>query len=110
LLLEILKDRTRQQSAIEHLSRTQPEFTDEENDRQRIECFKTCLGNLTPENRDLITQYYEGERRTKIENRNRLAERLAVPISTLRIRAFRIRNGLESCVTRCLKRAGKKLK
>ncbi len=110
LLLEILKERSRQKSAIEHLSRSQSDYTDDEDEEQTVECFKACLGNLTPENRELITKYYEGERRTKIESRNRLAERLAIPISTLRIRAFRIRNELGNCVKRCLKRTGKKLK
>lgn len=105
LLLEIRKERDKQQSAIEDLSRSQVDTTDDADENLRVECFRNCLARLTPENREMITQYYEGERRVKIENRNRLAERLAIQISTLRIRAFRIRNELENCVTRCVKRA-----
>jgi len=105
LLLEIRKERGKQQSAIEHLSRSEADSPDENDDELRVECFKNCLARLTPENRGMITQYYEGERRMKIENRKRLSERLAIPINTLRIRVFRIRTELESCVTRCVKRA-----
>jgi DNA-directed RNA polymerase specialized sigma24 family protein len=105
LLLEILKERTRQQSAIEHLSRMQPESIEEDEEDRRLECFKTCLARLDAEDRRLITQYYEGERRVKIENRTRLAERLAISQTALRIRAYRLRAALETCVNKC---AGKK--
>jgi DNA-directed RNA polymerase specialized sigma24 family protein len=102
LLLEILKERAKRQSAIEQLSRAQPDSTAEDDEDRRLECFKNCLARLDAEDRQLITQYYEGERRAKIENRTRLAERLAISQTALRIRAYRLRATLEKCVNKCL--------
>jgi RNA polymerase sigma factor (sigma-70 family) len=70
---------------------------------RQLECLKTCLDNLPPETRKLIVSYYEGEERTKIDNRKRIAETLGISLSTLRIRAFRIKQKLEGCVSKCLK-------
>ncbi|MGH9766210.1 MAG: RNA polymerase sigma factor [Blastocatellia bacterium] len=107
LLLEILKERGKQQSAIEHLSRFKPDPTDDDDDL-RVECFNNCLARLDPEDRHLITQYYDGERRAKIENRNRLAECLAISQTALRIRAYRLRATLEKCVNKCVRQGAKK--
>lgn len=107
LLLEILKERGKQQSAIEHLSRSQPVPAND--DDPQVECFNHCLAHLDPEDRHLITQYYDGERRAKIENRNRLAERLAISQTALRIRAYRLRATLEKCVNKCMRQGAKKM-
>jgi DNA-directed RNA polymerase specialized sigma24 family protein len=102
LLLEILKERAKRQSAIEQISRAQPDSITEDDEDRRLECFKSCLARLDAEDRLLITQYYEGERRAKIKNRTRLAERLAISQTALRIRAFRLRATLEKCVNKCV--------
>jgi DNA-directed RNA polymerase specialized sigma24 family protein len=107
LLLEIAKEQGKEQAALDYLSRPQP-ASDDHDLELRVECFKRCLDRLPPESRELITQYYEGERRAKIENRNHLAARLAIPVSALRIRAYRIRATLEACVARCVKQGEKK--
>ena len=57
-----------------------------------------CLERLTAEDRELILKYYEGDGRTKIEARRKLAERLGLSPNALTIRACRIRNKVESCV------------
>jgi DNA-directed RNA polymerase specialized sigma24 family protein len=108
LLLEILKERGKQQSAIEHLSRSRPDMTNDDDDL-RVECFNNCLARLDPDDRHLITQYYDGERRARIENRNRLAENLAISQTALRIRAYRLRARLEKCVNGCVKQGEKKM-
>jgi DNA-directed RNA polymerase specialized sigma24 family protein len=76
-------------------------FEDTERD-QRERCFDICLEELPGNNRDIILTYYYGERRTKIERRKKLAEQLKISLDALRIRAHRIRKGLEECITRCL--------
>lgn len=68
----------------------------------REECFDRCLEQLLSENRTLILEYYQEERRAKIELRQRIADRLGIPLNALRIRAHRIRIGLEKCITKCL--------
>jgi DNA-directed RNA polymerase specialized sigma24 family protein len=67
----------------------------------RRACLDRCLQELPEESRDLILGYYEGEGGAKIECRKRLAARLGIQLNALRIRAHRIRVGLESCVRAC---------
>jgi len=69
----------------------------------RIQCFDQCLDSLPSENRNLIVDYYREERRTKIQLRQELASRLQIPLNALRIRAHRIRLGLEQCIRQCMK-------
>jgi DNA-directed RNA polymerase specialized sigma24 family protein len=71
----------------------------------RVQCFDHCLEELAPESKSLILQYYEEERRAKIELRQQLADRLSIPLNALRIRAHRIRVALEKCIAHCLNAA-----
>jgi DNA-directed RNA polymerase specialized sigma24 family protein len=57
-----------------------------------------CLKKLTAADQELIIQYYEGDKRAKIEKRSRLAAEFGVTLNALSIRACRIRNKLEECV------------
>ena len=76
---------------------------DETDERVRkLECLDECLAELTPEKREIIVGYYEGEKRSKIENRARLASRLNIPANALRNRAVRLRGSLESCIMQCI--------
>ena len=68
----------------------------------RLECFDNCLEALSRERHDLIVEYYQMELRHKIIRRQRLAQRLGIPQNALRIRAYRIRMTLETCITKCL--------
>ncbi len=67
------------------------------------ECLDQCMKKLTPTNRQLILEYYTGEKKEKIERRKALAGRLGMAPNALRIRAHRIRNSLGNCVFDCLK-------
>lgn len=75
-----------------------------ETENEKLECLDECLGGLTDENHGIIVEYYKGEKREKIENRNRLAEALGIPINALRNRAVRLRDNLEICITNCLRK------
>jgi DNA-directed RNA polymerase specialized sigma24 family protein len=66
-----------------------------------FDCLERCLQHLGPGAAELICEYYHGERRTKIENRRALAARLGLTINALTIRACRIRDKLEACVSKC---------
>jgi RNA polymerase sigma factor (sigma-70 family) len=69
-------------------------------------CLEECLQRrLTPESRELVIDYYQGEKRDKIEHRKQLAARLGITQTTLRIRAHRIRAQLSECVHDCLERS-----
>jgi DNA-directed RNA polymerase specialized sigma24 family protein len=72
----------------------------------RVECLRRCLGKLSPEDRDLILEYYEGDKRVKILNRKQLTERLRLNMNTVRTRALRIRQRLQACVETCMEASG----
>jgi DNA-directed RNA polymerase specialized sigma24 family protein len=63
---------------------------------RRHACLERCLDELPSEDRDLILQYYCGERSGKAENRQRLAESTCVSQQALRKRTQRIRERLKS--------------
>ena len=67
-------------------------------------CLEECLAYLTPENRELVLQYYQSEGKAKIERRKIQAQNLGIAVNALRIRAYRIRTQLEECVEKCLDR------
>jgi RNA polymerase sigma factor (sigma-70 family) len=76
-----------------------PEPDDEFNVRaKRLDCLEHCLQKLNPDHRELISEYYHGERQAKIERRRELAARLGLTMNALTIRACRIREKLEACV------------
>ena len=69
-----------------------------------FKCLEECLDHLTVENRELVLQYYQHERKEKIDQRKKLAESLGIAPNALRIRAHRIRVTLQQCVEDCLDR------
>jgi DNA-directed RNA polymerase specialized sigma24 family protein len=80
-----------------------PEHRGEDDDLRAV-YLRECLRVLSKESRELIIEYYRGEGRAKIEDRKALAEKLGISLNALFSRAKRIRDGLERCVTRRLKR------
>ena len=64
-------------------------------------CLDRCLSTINAGDRDLIFEYYFGERRAKIDHRRELAARLGVTPNALAIRACRIRERLERCIREC---------
>lgn len=79
-----------------------PPTWDSDDIEPEYECLEMCLQQLTPENREFILQYYQDEKKAKIDHRRRLADKLGIALNALRIRAYRIRNSLELCVRSCL--------
>jgi DNA-directed RNA polymerase specialized sigma24 family protein len=77
-----------------------PPDTDEA--EREDECLECCMESLSPDNRELILGYYREDTRAKIENRRAIADRLGIALNALRIRACRIRAGLQQCVHGCL--------
>lgn len=100
--LEAVRESSRERTALEALPQNQP-APDESDDLQTaLECLKLCLDRLSSKNREVIEGYYQGEKSAKIEHRKRLAEKLALPLNALRIRACRIREKLQICVGSCV--------
>jgi DNA-directed RNA polymerase specialized sigma24 family protein len=103
VLMEVVKARPRSQFSLDDpenkVQLAKPESVEPD---ARLECLDRCLESLPEESRTLIIDYYQEERRVKIELRQELADRLQIPLNALRIRAHRIRIGLEKCITNCL--------
>jgi DNA-directed RNA polymerase specialized sigma24 family protein len=68
------------------------------------ECLERCLGRLSEEDREVITEYYRYKKIEKIDCRKRLAARLGISLNTLRVKMHRQRLNLEACVEKCLAR------
>jgi DNA-directed RNA polymerase specialized sigma24 family protein len=102
IYLEILKRREKERLMLNQVSLLQP--TDEEDEAfdPRVDCFEDCLSKLSHESRNMMIGYYQGEKHARIENRKNLAERMGIPLNSLRIRAYRIRAGLEECIRECM--------
>jgi RNA polymerase sigma factor (sigma-70 family) len=107
LLLEIVKERAKEDNALKELPslrliENDPTAIDE--DQQRLECLTHCLEQLPADGRQLIVAYYEGDSRSRIVNRRRLTESLGIPNQALRSRAVRLREKLEGCLSICSKK------
>jgi DNA-directed RNA polymerase specialized sigma24 family protein len=82
-----------------------PPSEDTENIEKEYACLEKCVQTLTPANRELVVQYYQDEKRAKIEHRKELAEQFGIALNALRIRAHRIRTALQQCVQSCIQEA-----
>ena len=105
VLLEIMKSRQREQSALNEIGTASEAYVAADDGEDRLDCLRDCLQTLSPDNRELILQYYQGEKSEKIQNRKQLLDRLGIPVNTLRMRALRLRERLQGCVEQCLSRA-----
>lgn len=102
LLREVWKEQAARTKAIGELSQISGVSRSENEPERRLECLRNCLGELHPEGRALIVEYYQGEKGAKIENRRLMAERLGLTINTLRMQALRLREKLQLCMKDCL--------
>jgi DNA-directed RNA polymerase specialized sigma24 family protein len=103
VFMEVVKERDRAPLPIDDapqgLRQEAPVYVEPD---ARVLCLDQCLDSLSSENRRLILEYYQEERRAKIELRQEIADRLQIPLNALRIRAHRIRLNLEKCIANCL--------
>lgn len=78
-----------------------------DSDRVELEyrCLEQCIDALSDENRQLLLEYYQAEGKAKAGQRKQLADRLGIALNAVRIRAFRIRAGLQECVEKCIERS-----
>jgi hypothetical protein len=74
-------------------------------DEVALDCLDQCLdGTLAPEERTLICEYYQGEKRPKIDHRKAVAGKHHLSVNALRIECYRIRRRLRMCVFDCMRR------
>jgi DNA-directed RNA polymerase specialized sigma24 family protein len=81
-----------------------PLYPDPQIHEQDLKCLERCVNRLPPSDRDIVTRYYQGQSRNKIEIRRRLADGLG-GLNVLRIKMCRIRKDLRFCVADCIERS-----
>jgi DNA-directed RNA polymerase specialized sigma24 family protein len=64
----------------------------------RLRCLDDCLEQLREKDREIILAYYQFDQKTKLADRQRLAEELGLSKSVLWTRVSRIRSILVRCV------------
>jgi DNA-directed RNA polymerase specialized sigma24 family protein len=72
-------------------------------DPMQLRCLERCLQKLGPDEEKLIRDYYQDEKRQKIDRKRRIAEALGISAGALRIKAFRVRRQLQRCVEGCVR-------
>jgi RNA polymerase sigma factor (sigma-70 family) len=102
MLREIARSREKERATLSRLPAMEEIDMESDEAERRIECLRECLSALRESERELISQYYEGDGSEKIKSRKELAARLGLPPNALRIRACRLRERLEECMTRRL--------
>jgi RNA polymerase sigma factor (sigma-70 family) len=105
--LEALKghDNRREPLDTVNLAATIEGATEEAAEKEsRLACLDDCLRALTAESRELITEYYQDEKRGRINRRQALADRLGLRRDALANRAQRVRDKLEQCVVGCVRK------
>lgn len=101
VFLETLKKADHAQVSLDDMvAVAAPSLQNEENAQES--CFERCLSKLPIESQRLILEYYQNERRRKINNRQAMADSLGLPLNALRSRVQRIRDKLEQCVNKCV--------
>lgn len=70
-------------------------------------CLDRCLEQLEPDERTLVLQYHEGDKRARIQRRSVLARDLGVSPNGLRLRIHRITGRLRGCVLECVDSGGR---
>jgi DNA-directed RNA polymerase specialized sigma24 family protein len=73
------------------------------------QCLDECLGHLTPEVREMILEYYQGERDVKIKTRKLMAAQMGIKLSNLRLKVQRVRSRLKTCILECMEGKTRKL-
>ncbi len=81
-------------------------FNEEEKFHPQFECLKKCLQTLPAEKRGFIVNYYEEDKKAKIDSHKRLAESAGLDVKSVHSQAFRLRVRLQKCVLECVEKNG----
>jgi DNA-directed RNA polymerase specialized sigma24 family protein len=80
----------------------EPSSDGEEDFEPEYECLSKCLTNLSASRRGFILDYYQENKKKKIAGLQRIAESEGIELTSLHMRAFRLRESLQKCVLKCL--------
>lgn len=66
------------------------------------DCLDQCLDKLSPENRNLLLEYFSEAKLAKIELHRRISESLQTTQTALRMRVMRTKQKLKVCIQECM--------
>ena len=69
---------------------------------ERLQCLRECLAKDTPENKELIEEYYSQNGAEKIALHKKMSRKLDVSPAGLRMKVMRLKRSLASCIETCL--------
>jgi DNA-directed RNA polymerase specialized sigma24 family protein len=101
---EYLREIVRQDTAYKNEQRYRSSSKEQEEKEIRFACYQYCLSTLSNNDRELITSYYQEGGRKNLKERERLAKEIDIPINSLRVYVFRIRERLQACVNKCFEK------
>jgi DNA-directed RNA polymerase specialized sigma24 family protein len=81
---------------------TSPSEDTSQDEDPRYRCLDRCLTRLDKNSREFIINFYQLEKRDKIDHRREMARQLEITVEALRMRAHRIRDRLHECIKKCL--------
>ncbi|HEX7772312.1 MAG TPA: sigma-70 family RNA polymerase sigma factor [Pyrinomonadaceae bacterium] len=81
---------------------TRSQQSDDDEINRKFECLDECIAKLPADSRELILDYYQEEKRAKIDFRRQIAQRMGTDVENLRVRVFRIRASIYKCMEKCL--------
>ena len=84
------------------LAKAPPLATPPEELEREDDCLQQCMEPLPAGNRQLVLRYHQHEKRTKIDERKKMAAELGITLSGLRTKIHRICLPLEKCLRKCL--------
>lgn len=87
------------EEGAEPASRTGQDGSHQEN---RFSCLERCMERLPAERRTLLLDYYRGDKRAKISQRQQLAAAEGAGMNALRLQVFRLRKIVRNCVENCV--------
>jgi DNA-directed RNA polymerase specialized sigma24 family protein len=99
----LLKEEANRRQRLQPLTDFPAPPANVEIERRHI-ALEACLQTWDADKRHLLLAYYQGDQSARIQNRQRLAAQLGLELNTLRNRALRLRDRLESCVRKQLER------
>ena len=67
-----------------------------------MKCLDECLAKLPRSDSQMILEYYEKQRRAKIDSHREISSRMGLRPEALRARVYRIRVKLRNCILECL--------
>jgi hypothetical protein len=101
---EIVRHEIRERNAVEGLRHAWGLKRDPGEEEKRLACYEHCLSALSSDDRNLFAQYYQGEGRMRMRQREDLRVQLDITMNLLRVRAFRVRKSVAHCIGKCLER------